>query len=124
MICFIFYKNSIDHPSPRETIFVFDESELVAKVNEYLFDVELMQGVGGEHSTHYFEKYYSKTVNSKQFIAVTDGVCPRMTRHVFPVGKPRQRFISDERLGKLHFSCYSGSVPTASKLGLLICAWA
>jgi glycosyltransferase involved in cell wall biosynthesis len=66
---------SIDHPAPGENIFVFDEAELVTKVNEYLFDIELMERVG-KNARRTIEKYYSKTVNSEQLLAVIDRVCP------------------------------------------------
>ena len=66
---------SFDHVTPGEDILVCDESELVAKVNEYLFDVELMERVG-KNARRTIEKYYSKTVNSEQLIAVIDRLCP------------------------------------------------
>ena len=66
---------SFDHVTPGEDILVCDESELVAKVNEYLFDDELLHRVG-ENARRTVEKYYSKTVNRKKLIAVIDRVCP------------------------------------------------
>ena len=66
---------SFDHVTPGEDILICDESELVSKVNEYLFDVELMKRVG-KNARHTIEKYYSKTVNSKQLIAVIDRMYP------------------------------------------------
>jgi len=66
---------SIDYGQPGENIFVFDEAELVSKVNEYLFDPELMERVG-KNARRTIEKYYSKTVNSKQLFAVIDRLCP------------------------------------------------
>jgi glycosyltransferase involved in cell wall biosynthesis len=66
---------SFDHVTPGEDILVCDESELVAKVNEYLFDDELLHRVG-ENARRTVEKYYSETVNSNQLIAVIDRLCP------------------------------------------------
>ena len=66
---------SFDYVTPGEDIFIFDESELVAKVNESLFNVELMERVG-KNARRTIEKHYSKTVNSKQLITVIDQVCP------------------------------------------------
>jgi len=66
---------SFDHVTPGEDILICDESELVVKINENLFDVELMEKVG-KNARSTIEKYYSKTVNSKQLIAVIDSVCP------------------------------------------------
>ncbi|MDD1721486.1 MAG: hypothetical protein LUP95_05825 [Euryarchaeota archaeon] len=42
---------SFDYVTPGEDIFIADESELVAKVNESLFDSDLMQR-WGKSSTH------------------------------------------------------------------------
>jgi|BarGraIncu00421A_1022006.scaffolds.fasta_scaffold00207_13 Glycosyltransferase len=66
---------SFDHVTPGEDILICDEAELVAKVNENLFDVELMERVG-KNARRTIEKYYSKTANSKKLIAVIDRVCP------------------------------------------------
>jgi glycosyltransferase involved in cell wall biosynthesis len=66
---------SFDHVTPGEDIFICDESELVAKVNESLFDSDLMEKVG-KNARHTVEKYYSKTVNSKKLIGVIERVCP------------------------------------------------
>jgi glycosyltransferase involved in cell wall biosynthesis len=66
---------SFDHITPGEDILICDEFELVAKVNEYLFDIELMEKVG-KNARSTLEKYYSKLVNGKQLIEVIDRVCP------------------------------------------------
>jgi glycosyltransferase involved in cell wall biosynthesis len=66
---------SFDHVTPGEDILVSDESGLVAKVNEYLFDAELMESVG-KNARRTIEKYYSETANSKQLIAVVDRLAP------------------------------------------------
>jgi len=66
---------SFDHVTPGTDILIFDESELIAKVNEYIFDVELMERVG-KNARSTIEKFYSKTMNGKQLIAVIDQVCP------------------------------------------------
>ena len=66
---------SIDYATPGENIFVFDEAELVAKVNESIFNAELMERVG-TNARRTVEEYYSKTANSKQLIAVIDQIYP------------------------------------------------
>ncbi len=66
---------SFDHVTPGEDILICDEAELVANVNEYLFDAELMERVGNK-ARYTIERYYSKTVNSKKLIAAIDQVCP------------------------------------------------
>jgi len=62
---------SFDHVKPGEDIFVFDEAELVAKVNEYLFDVELMDRVG-KNARRTVEKYYSTAANTEKLIRVIE----------------------------------------------------
>jgi glycosyltransferase involved in cell wall biosynthesis len=62
---------SFDHVTPGKDILVYDESELVAKVNEYLFDLDLMERVG-KNARRTIEKYYSETVNSRELIAVVE----------------------------------------------------
>lgn len=64
---------SFDHVRPGEDILIYDEAELVDKVNKYLFDVELMESVG-KNARNTIEEYYSKTVNSEKLIAVIDRV--------------------------------------------------
>jgi glycosyltransferase involved in cell wall biosynthesis len=66
---------SFDHVTPGEDMLVFEETELVEKVNKYLFDVDLMGRVG-KNARHTIEKYYSTTVNSKKLIAAIERVCP------------------------------------------------
>ena len=66
---------SFDHVTPGEDILICDESELVAKVNESLFDLALMERVG-KNARCTIEKYYSETLNSEKLIAVIDRVCP------------------------------------------------
>ena len=66
---------SFDHVTPGKDILIYDESELVAKVNENLFDVELMGRVG-KNARHTIEKFYSETVNCKQLFAVIGRLCP------------------------------------------------
>jgi glycosyltransferase involved in cell wall biosynthesis len=62
---------SFDHVTAGKDILVYNESELVAKVNEGLFDVGLMERVG-KNARRTVEEYYSETVNSRQLIAVVD----------------------------------------------------
>jgi glycosyltransferase involved in cell wall biosynthesis len=66
---------SFDHVTPGEDILIYDESELADKVNEFLFDIELMERVG-KNARRTIEKFYSKTMNSKQLIEVIDWLCP------------------------------------------------
>lgn len=61
----------LDHVKPGEDLFVFDETELVAKVNEFLFDVDLMERVG-KNARHTIETYYSTEVNNKKLIEVIE----------------------------------------------------
>jgi glycosyltransferase involved in cell wall biosynthesis len=67
---------SFDHVTPGEDILVYDESELVAKVNECLFDIDLMDRVG-KNARQTIETYYSETVNSKRLIDAIDKICPQ-----------------------------------------------
>jgi glycosyltransferase involved in cell wall biosynthesis len=61
----------LDHVKPGEDIFVFDETELVAKVNEFLFDVDLMERVG-KNARRTIETFYSADVNKRKLTAVID----------------------------------------------------
>jgi len=62
---------SFDHLTPGEDIFICDESELVTRVNESLFDIELMESVG-KNARRTVETYYSKAANSKTLIRVIE----------------------------------------------------
>jgi glycosyltransferase involved in cell wall biosynthesis len=62
---------SFDHVSPGEDILVCDESELVAKVNESLFDVDLMERVG-KNARRTVETYYSTAANSEKLTKVIE----------------------------------------------------
>jgi glycosyltransferase involved in cell wall biosynthesis len=62
---------SFDHVTPDEDILICDESELVAKVNESLFDSDLMERVG-KNARRTIETYYSAEVNSKKLIEVIE----------------------------------------------------
>ncbi|MGZ4865406.1 MAG: glycosyltransferase family 4 protein [Halobacteriota archaeon] len=62
---------SFDHVTPGEDIFVVDEADLVAKVNESLFDSDLMGSVG-KNARRTVETYYSTAANSERLIKVID----------------------------------------------------
>ncbi|HEY5141401.1 MAG TPA: glycosyltransferase [Methylococcales bacterium] len=62
---------SFDHVTLGEDIFICDESELVAKVNESLFDVDLMELVG-KNARCTVETHYSTAANSEKFIKVIE----------------------------------------------------
>jgi glycosyltransferase involved in cell wall biosynthesis len=64
----------LDHVKSGEDIFVFDETELVAKVNEFLFDVDLMERVG-KNARRTIETFYSADVNHRKLTAVIDQLC-------------------------------------------------
>jgi len=61
----------LDHVTAGEDIFICDESEIVAKVNESLFDVELMERVG-KNARRTIETYYSATANERTLIKVLE----------------------------------------------------
>jgi glycosyltransferase involved in cell wall biosynthesis len=61
----------LEHIRPGENIFICDESEIVAKVNESLFDVELMERVG-KNARRTIETYYGTEVNNKKLIEVIE----------------------------------------------------
>ena len=62
---------SFDHVTPGEDMLVCDEAELVEKVNENLFDVELMESVG-KNARRTVETYYSTATNSEKLIRVIE----------------------------------------------------
>jgi glycosyltransferase involved in cell wall biosynthesis len=61
----------LDHITAGEDIFICDESKLVAKVNESLFDVDLMESVG-KNARCTVETYYSTAVNNEKLIRVIE----------------------------------------------------
>jgi glycosyltransferase involved in cell wall biosynthesis len=65
----------LDHVTAGEDIFICDESEIVVKVNESLFDVELMERVG-KNARRTIETYYSATANERTLIKVLERVRP------------------------------------------------
>ncbi len=62
---------SFDHVTRGEDIFICDESELVAKVNESLFDADLMESVG-KNARRTVETYYSTAANYEKLIRVIE----------------------------------------------------
>ena len=62
---------SFDHVTPGEDMLVFEETELVEKVNKYLFDVDLMESVG-KNARRTVETYYSTATNSEKLIMVIE----------------------------------------------------
>jgi glycosyltransferase involved in cell wall biosynthesis len=63
----------LDHVTAGEDIFICDESEIAAKVNESLFDIELMEIVG-KNARRTIETYYSATANERAIIKVLERV--------------------------------------------------
>jgi len=59
----------LDHIRPGTDIFVCDERELVAKVNESLFNADLMEKVG-KNARGTVETYYSADVNYRKLVEV------------------------------------------------------
>ena len=59
----------LDHVSHGNDIFIFNEEELVERVNSLLFDIDILHSVG-ERARSTIEKYYSKTTNEKKLKAV------------------------------------------------------
>lgn len=55
----------LDYIKPGRDIFVFEEEELVDKVNELIFDDELMDKIG-KYARIVVEKYYSKRANERK----------------------------------------------------------
>jgi glycosyltransferase involved in cell wall biosynthesis len=66
---------SFDHVTPGEDIFICDESELVAKVNESLFDDDLIESVG-KNARCTVETYYSTAVNNEKLMGVIERFSP------------------------------------------------
>jgi len=62
---------SFDHVTPAEDILIGDEPELVAKINESLFDSDLMERVG-KNARRTVEQYYSTAANSEKLIKVIE----------------------------------------------------
>jgi glycosyltransferase involved in cell wall biosynthesis len=63
----------LDHITAGEDIFISDESELVVKVNESLFDADLMESVG-KNARCTVETYYSTAVNNEKLVRVIERV--------------------------------------------------
>jgi glycosyltransferase involved in cell wall biosynthesis len=61
----------LDHVTPEQDIFISEESELVTKVNESLFDCDLMERVG-KNARHTVEKHYGVGVNKEKLISVIE----------------------------------------------------
>ena len=60
-----------DHVKPGRDILVFEEEELVDKVNELIFDDELMNKVG-KYARVVVEKYYSKSANERKLADILE----------------------------------------------------
>ncbi len=56
---------------PNKDIFVFEEYELVNKINDLIFKVELMEKVG-QNARIVVEKYYSKTANERKLMEIIE----------------------------------------------------
>jgi glycosyltransferase involved in cell wall biosynthesis len=61
----------LDHITSEEDIFISEESGLVTKVNESLFDSDLMERVG-KNARRTIEKHYGVEVNKEKLIAVIE----------------------------------------------------
>jgi glycosyltransferase involved in cell wall biosynthesis len=61
----------LDHITPGQDIFIYNTSEMVMKINESLFDAELMERVGG-NARRTIEIYYSAAVNEKRLVKVIE----------------------------------------------------
>jgi glycosyltransferase involved in cell wall biosynthesis len=59
----------LDHITAGEDIFIYDESEMVAKINELLFDADLMERAGAK-ARRTIETYYSAAVTETTLIEV------------------------------------------------------
>ena len=65
----------LDHITSGEDIFISEESELVTKVNESLFDSDLMERVG-KNARRTIEKHYGLEVNKEKLVAVIEQLRP------------------------------------------------
>ena len=54
-------------------ILVFEEDEIIDKVNELIFDDELMKKIG-KNAQNTIEKYYSKKTNEKKLIKILESI--------------------------------------------------
>lgn len=63
----------IDYAKNGENIFIFENNELVAKINELIFNDELMQKIGKD-ARHTVEKYYGKKSNKNKIIQIIDNI--------------------------------------------------
>lgn len=61
----------LDYVTPGEDILVFEEEQLIDKINELIFDDELMEKIGGNARVT-VEKYYSKKANKKKLIDIIE----------------------------------------------------
>jgi glycosyltransferase involved in cell wall biosynthesis len=64
---------SFDHLTPGEDVFICEESEMVNKVNESLFDFNLMESVG-KNARRTVETFYSAAANGQKLIRVIEQV--------------------------------------------------
>jgi glycosyltransferase involved in cell wall biosynthesis len=64
----------LDHVTAGEDIFICEESAIVAKVNESLFDVNLMESVG-KKARSTIETYYGAAANYRKLTEVIDRLC-------------------------------------------------
>jgi glycosyltransferase involved in cell wall biosynthesis len=66
----------LDHITSGEDIFISEESELVTKVNESLFDSDLMERVG-KNARRTIEKHYGVEVNKGKLITAIEQLSSR-----------------------------------------------
>ena len=66
----------IEHAKHGENIFIFKEDELIDKINELIFDNELMKEIG-RNARIIVEKHYSKKVNEKRLLYILENLVDR-----------------------------------------------
>jgi glycosyltransferase involved in cell wall biosynthesis len=64
----------LDYITAGEDILIYDESEMVAKINELLFKIDFLERVG-KNARRTFEVYYSTAANESKLFKVIDWVC-------------------------------------------------
>lgn len=69
----------LEHAKHGRDIFFFREAELVDKINELIFDDELMDKIG-RNARVTIEKYYSKKVNEKKLIDILENLCGKQCK--------------------------------------------
>lgn len=63
----------LEHAKHGRDIFIFEENKLIDKINELIFDDELLEKIG-RNARITVEKYYSKKVNTKKLIDIIESL--------------------------------------------------